>query len=210
MMTDILRKARAQKALKSRQGSETLEKIVERHAEGTKALLKTEFQGPPGHEEEYAMMSLFCRMNDDYHRRPYHCLPAEMTKRSIAYWKRVVKAAKSADVAPEVYLRAQFAYFHNNFGSSPKPEQLATDNAIMRAKEFAITQFKPKVFSNAAEFPIELKELFKVCEKQLQQLQKAHKLTRVQVYQQFVLSGMVYFPKSFLEFDPAFKEAKSV
>lgn len=207
-LAEIVRKARAQKAEKKRRGSEQLERVIDRRAVSTKALLKTDFQGDPSHIEEFAMMSLFHRMNDEYHRRsvPVECT---MSKRAVSYWRRVINAQEKAGVDPETYLRAQFAYFHDAFGCAPKAMQLATENAIMRAKEFAVTKFQPKVYSNASEFPIELIDLFKTCEKQLQQIQKAHKLSRVEVYKQFVLTGTVYFPKSFLEHDPAFKQAKN-
>lgn len=207
MLTSMVRKARVQKAQRARHGAEVLEKVVDRRVGTTKVLLQSDFDATDS-AEEFAMMSLFHRMNDTYHRRSIPVSP-EMSKQAVAFWRRVILAQQRSGVDPESYLRAQFNYFHDTFGTAPKLEQLATDNAVMRAKEYALLKSKPKVFSNSSQFSIEMTELFKTCEKQLQQLQKAHKMSRLDVYKNFVLTGVVYFPKSFLDLDPVFKKAKT-
>lgn len=207
-LTHLVRKARVRKALKARQGAEVLERVLDRRVDSTQALLRTDFEADESCAEEFTLMTLFHKMNDDYHRRSVPISP-EMSKRAVLFWRRVLNAQQKSGVSAEVYLRAQFSYFHDTFGTAPKLEQLATNNAIMRAKEYAALKSQTKVFSNNTKFSIEMTELFKTCEKQLQQLQKVHKMSRVDVYKNFVLTGVVYFPKSFLDLDPAFAKAKT-
>lgn len=133
-------------------------------------------------------------------------VPVKMNDKSIAFWTRVEKARQRAECSAEEYLLAQFKWFDKAFGAAPKLPQLTTPLAIQRAIEFE-GRSDGRVIGNGKIADIDRVEVFKETEKLLQQIMKAQKCSREDVYRRFVLTGLYTFPKEFMDFDPAYKKA---
>jgi len=131
---------------------------------------------------------------------------AEMSDGQVALWMRVEKARCKTGCDPERYIKAQFAWFDNAFGTSPKPVQLASDAAVDRALEFEGST-KGRVLGNVRKAPVALADTFRESEKLLQKMMIAQKCNREEFYRRFVLTGVYMFPKEFLEADPVYKKA---
>lgn len=132
---------------------------------------------------------------------------SEMTDTHVAYWIKVEKARRVADVSPERYLKAQFVFFDRAFGTYPKPKHLATEKAIERAKEYEGST-EGKVLGNMRPTDVDKAGIFRQSEKTLQKMMTAQRCTREEFYRRFVLTGVYTFPKEFLEADPAYVRAK--
>jgi len=152
------------------------------------------------------LRDLYYNMVSAYSGRVKYYSP-EMTDTHVAYWIKVEKARREADVSPERYLKAQFVYFDKAFGTYPKAKHLATENAIKRAKEYEGTT-EGKVLGNMRPVEVDKADVYKQNEKLLQKMMKAQNCNREQFYQRFVLTGVYTFPKEFLEADPAYQRAK--
>lgn len=183
--------------------SETLEKIVVEHATETKAALTTGFTGD-AYEAEAHMAGLYYKMRDHYFRSYGVKFPTTFNNKSIALWHRVVDACKTADVTPEDYMRAQFEWFHRVFGRPPKVYQLATDAAILRVPQ--ATKTSGNVVGNDIQHKIGTAEMFKQCDRQLAAVCRAQCMTREEVYSKLVFTGLIPFPKAFLDADPVYKK----
>jgi len=131
----------------------------------------------------------------------------EMTDGQVALWIRVEKARREADVSAERYLKAQFAFFDKAFGTYPKTQHLATENAIERARTYE-GKTAGRILGNMRPPDIDKAAEFKQSEKLLQKMMNSQGCTREQFYKRFVLTGVYTFPKEFLEADPAYQAAK--
>lgn len=153
--------------------------------------------------ELYAQ-AVFHRLYDDYYQKRTITLPTLPSKRVTSFWKRVVACADKAKVDVEVYLRAQFSYFHHKFRTVPKYEQLATENAILRAQEYQVTE-RSRIIGTSVKADIDYAKLLAAANKHLLDIQRAQNMTREEVYRDLVLPGHVYVPQVFLDTDPLWK-----
>lgn len=161
---------------------------------------------PAEHLEEYLMRDCYHRMMDEYTRKPQHGVaPPEFTPRSLAAWRRVVKACKESGVDRDTFMQAQFTWFHEKFRTSPTLPQLTTDAAVIRAASVVPKQVR----TNNIEAEISVGDLFKRCEKQMADLMRAQKLSREEVYTNLVKPGLVMFPEKFLNADPTWRRLKN-
>jgi hypothetical protein len=111
---------------------------------------------------------------------------------------------KASGVEREVFVRAQFTWFHDKFRKAPTPVQLTTDEAVVRAASVAPQAVRTVV----VEDKIPISDLFKRCEKQMADLMRAQNMSREDVYRKLVLPGLAVFPEQFLNADPTWKRVK--
>ncbi len=148
---------------------------------------------------------LYHTMKCDYYSQHCYIDFNHINKSAIVFWSRVVGVCKDLDMTPDTYLKAQFTYFHQTFGTVPDVQQLITDKALERAK--TVKGFTGRVAASAIQSSVPLPALFKSCDKQVRDICRAQKLTRKEFYQKLVLTGEFPMPVSFLEADPIYKEA---
>lgn len=129
----------------------------------------------------------------------------EYNARSRALWTRVEETRQAAGVEPEVFMTAQFVYFHEAFKTYPRLPQLTTEEAVKRAREYA---GKVKRVVGAQPAPVNRADSFKQTEKLIQRTMRAQGIDRVEFYKRFILTGEMIVPEQFLRLDPAYKEAK--
>ncbi len=203
---DLLRKALAKKAHLRLVHSEANEKRVAKVARTATTFVGVE-NAEPGYVEEYCLMQTFHQLNKEYtgEFQP----PGKLSATGKRFWRKVLNNQKKANTDGITFLRAQFAWFDKVHGCAPEPAQLLTENAVIRAMDFALTKYEHRIVSNGRVMPVEVAELFKACEKQIMQLRKAHQMTRLDVYRYMVIPGLVHLPESFLSLDPAYQEALS-
>lgn len=210
MAVDILEAIKQQrlKAIRSSVAfSETRERIVHAQAESVKVLLSQDLQSPQEINPADLAASLYYKMVDEYHVRSSYKQVTTPTKRSIQLWTRVVKCADEVGLPIESYLRAQFAYFHRAFGRVPELSQLATAKAKDRAKLFV--EGPKKIIGNDIRMDRNVAQLLRDAEEQMRQLCRQHNLSREDVYRKFVLTGLFFFPKEYLNADPVYKKVAS-
>ena len=127
--------------------------------------------------------------------------------RRDAVWRRIQEAHTKSGVTPERYMKAQFEYFQDMFGTVPKLSHLATDKAIERAQKFK-GKTTGKVVSNAILYKPDLGAVFGRCEKQMREICKERELSRVDAYKFLIRVGMLSMLDSkFLALDPDYKKA---
>lgn len=187
--------------------SETRERIVHAQAESVKALLAQDLDTPQEINPADLAASLYYKMMDEYYARSSYKQVTTPTKRSIQLWTRVVKCAQETNIPIESYLRAQFSYFHKAFGRPPELSQLATAKAKDRAKTF--TEGPKKIIGNDIRIDRDIAQLLRDSEEQMRQLCRQHNLSREDVYRKFVLTGLFFFPKEYLNADPVYKKVTS-
>lgn len=189
-------------------GSENHEKRVANLAVRTQAMLTGAVVG--GHKdnlEEYMLRDTYMKILEEYNRAPNYAYHGqEFNARGLALWRRAVKALKASGTDRETYVRAQFTWFHDKFRKAPEPLQLTTDEAVIRAATVAPVS---TVRNGNIDANIPIGDLFRRCEKQMSDLQRAQKLTREEVYRNLVLTKMVLFPESFLKADPTWAKVKN-
>ncbi|NJL54362.1 hypothetical protein HC928_03625 [bacterium] len=158
------------------------------------------------HVEEYRLRDCFIRELEAYHRKPCHGYSYQpFNARGLSLWRRVAKAWRASGTAPDTFIKAQFTFFHNTFGRPPKPQDLTTDGAVVRAASVPVTTVRTR------DIPAETSicELFRHCEKHMADVMRAQKLTREDVYRRLVKPGFVAFPEKFLAADPVWKKVKN-
>ncbi len=154
------------------------------------------------HYEELQMRDIYNRELENYTRQ--RVFTPDMSPKALALWSRVVKAWKLTGVDMETFIKAQFTYFHNVFRTSPTAVQLSTDGAVIRA-----ASVKPeKVMTNDLPANVDLAELFKRCERQMNEIMRAQKLTREEVYRKLVVNRLVAFPSQYLNADPVWRKVR--
>jgi hypothetical protein len=199
----VLRERRLQTLRRSIAGSEMQErKLIDLAGRATEVVRGTsQYAGSP-YYEQYRMRQIYLEELEKYTRKQQ--FTGEMNPRAIALWTRVCKACKHSGVDPVTFIRAQFTFFHNAFRTAPTPVQLTTDAAVVRG-----ASVKPeKVMTNDIPANIDVRELFSRCEKQMNDLMRAQKLTREEVYRRLVKTRLVAFPELFLNADPVWKQVK--
>lgn len=201
-ITDYLTKHRLNQIKKSITSSESNEAYIHNRSVATKALLSQDLPVVTTTHTGADLSAIFYSMLDKYtgKQRFAH---VTTTPKSVAMWGRVAAACAASGVPPHTYMKSQFDYFHRLFGTTPKLTQLATENAIVRAQVFSGSD--AAIVGNGIEHKISIGTLFSHCEKQIQDVCKAHKLTREEFYRKFVLTKLLSLPTSFLEADPVYK-----
>ncbi len=154
------------------------------------------------HYNEYMLRDIYNRELENYTRQ--RVFTPEMNARALSLWSRVAKAWKASGVDMDIFVKAQFTYFHNVFRTHPTPVQLTTDGAVVRAASVA----PEKVMTNNIPANVDLGELFKRCEKQMTEIMRAQKLTREEVYRKLVLTRLVAFPAQYLNADPVWRKVR--
>lgn len=199
-VTEMLRQEKLKKLIRSNHGAEAAQKSLHRKSEFAKNVLKGHAQNVP---EYRARTEYYKRLNA--YRNRYKPETYTDSKRVLALWKRVVKAIDKSEVPLDKYMAAQFAYFDETFGTTPKIYQLATEAAIERAREYVgTTKKRVERYSKSASTADVMRE----ADKQVRAMMKAQKVDRVTFYKRFVLTGVVQLPKQFLDRDPAYRKAK--
>jgi hypothetical protein len=206
---DIIAMVQAQRLAtlnRSIAATENHERRVANIATKTSALLNGETELHTEHLEEYCARSAYYRLLEEYTRKPYHGMTGQaFTPKGLSLWKRVTSALKASGVDLETFLRAQFTWFHEKFRTAPKPVQLTTDAAVVRAASVKPVQVR----TSNIEANIPIGDLFRRCEKQMTDLMRAQKMSREEVYRNLVLPGLAVFPDKFLNADPLWKKVKS-
>jgi len=203
----LLRERKLASLKRSIASSENHEKRVSQNANRAKAVINnTSPYAGSEHFEEYILRDKYMRALEDYQRKPVHAYVGQpFTPKGLALWKRVAKAWRESGVDADVFIQAQFTYFHNVFRKAPTAQQLTTEGAVLRA----ISVRPEKVSTNDIPAQIDLGELFKRCEKQMTEIMRAQKLTREEVYRNLVLNRLVMFPEVYLNADPIWKKVKN-
>lgn len=207
MAVDIASVVRGQRLAtlnRSIAATESHEKRVSNTAVRTQAVLTGAVPGIHADcLDEYLLRDIYMRVLEEYTRKPNHAYHGQaFSPRGLALWKRVAKAWRDSNVEKDTFIRAQFTWFHDKFRRQPEPVQLTTDEAVLRAASVAPQQVR----TNNVEANISVGDLFKRCEKQMNDLMRAQKMTREEVYQKLVRPGLAMFPEKFLNADPTWRK----
>lgn len=154
--------------------------------------------------KEDHLRTLYYDAVEKYHQKKMWAHKDLLKGRSLALWSRVRQKQEESGVSPEDFIKAQFVWYKKNFGRAPTVVQLATENAVIRAKEFG--GFKGNVVASAVEHKTSLAETFRLAEKSLQKICREQKMTREEVYRNLVIPGIITFPEKFLLADPVYKK----
>ncbi len=207
-MNDILKAINdhnLKKIDRSIRGSEAYEKRVENETKKTKQILSS---GELSDEFDTATITanqvceLYHTMVFDYTQKPNFIDFSKISKQAIAYWTRVYQASQKAKLTPRQYLHAQFEWFHNAFRKVPEVKQLATQAALERASEYSGSN--KRIVASSIEVTVPLSAVFKRCDKQVRDICRAQQITREEFYRDFVLTGVMAMPLSFLTADPVY------
>lgn len=199
-----IRKLNEIKERRSERGSELYLNRVRNRAEVVKQRKLLGEQSEENRIPEVQMRALFMGMSEKYHQKRKIDLPADMTKRGVALWKRVVSVQKRSEKSPEQFLKAQFAYFDKHFGCAPKLYQLTTEAAIERANGFGNT--KTSTVSGGVEYKLGKAEQYRAAESTLLRVQRAQGLSREEVYRNLVIPGHLFISPDFLKIDPTYSK----
>lgn len=202
---DAIREKRLNAAKASVRYQEATTERTRDLAADVKHMLKGE-TGVAQAAEESNLRTMYSRMVDDYYGGTQFQAYAVMNNRSKALWKRVKNRCVESCVDPESFLKAQFVWFDKNFGKPPTVIQLTTEAAVDRAKEFGGT-VASRVVANTVPAKLDFASIMRRSEQQLQEMMRAHDMTREEVYKNFVITGLFSFPPEFLKADPAYKRA---
>jgi len=129
----------------------------------------------------------------------------DMSARRKAFWVRVASCCKKSGVTPEVFIKAQFAFFHKAFGTIPKLPNLATEAAVDRARAFVGNTLLIKGSTKQAN--LDLSALFSRTDLQIRSICKAQGMSRLDFYKNLVITGELCLPKEYLSADPVYKKA---
>lgn len=203
-MMEALRKKRATTAARSIAMSQINEQQIHNKAEAAKEVLGNT-TGITENAAYVAQLSHhFYEMQARYKGKRVCTTVVESEKRKT-FWTKVQSCCKTAGVSPERYMKAQFAFFHTAFGTTPKMHQLATAAAIDRAKAFE-GNTAGKVVSNAIEATTDLGALFGRCEQQIREVCRKQGMDRATYYKTFVVTGLLPMAREFLARDPVYQE----
>ena len=195
---------RQERSLKRKESFKAMkEQEFEQKTESVKAILGGGNQYSAVPVELTTLRDLYFRMIQTYTGNTQY-YSAEMSDRHVALWIRVEKARRTVGCDPERFLKAQFVWFDKAFGTSPTTQQLATEAAVERAREYTGST-EGKVLGNIRKAPVSKADVFRESEKTLQKMMAAQECTREEFYEKFVLTGLYSFPKEFLKADPAYQ-----
>lgn len=183
-------------------GSDRFLSSVKKQAEYAKLALNKDFDL----SRQLEAQRIYYQYKNKYTGKHIPISPLE-SKKSISFWTGVVESADKASVSIEAFIAAQFAWFHKNFGTYPKFENLRTSCAIQRAQESQ--GIKPKKAVARYQAGDNFAETMRMADQQVRSMCQAQKLTRVQFYKELVLTGVVSLPEAFLKADKAYQEAKN-
>ncbi len=208
-MNDILKAIKEHELKKinnSIRGSEAFEKRVDKETKKTKELLSSgdisdEFDTNTITAQQ--MCELYHMMVSDYTQKSNYIDFSKISRQAIAYWARVYEASKTAKLTPRQYLQAQFEWFHEAFRKVPDVKQLATEAALERAAGFSGNT--RRIIASSVETKVPMSDVFKRCDKQVRDMCRAQKITREEFYREFVVTGIVPLPLSFLTADPVYR-----
>lgn len=203
-MVDVLRQKRLNSARRSVSAGEARENVIHNKATIAKDLIGSNNGINEDTQLESRLSYLYYSMKAKYDNKSLHSLVVQSDK-SKAFWQRVSVACKQSEVDPDRYMKAQFAYFHKTFGTTPDLSQLATDAAIQRARDFT-GQTEGNVVGNNIPANVSLGAVFARCEKQLREMCRAQQCNREEFYRRFVCTGVFTFPEEFLKRDPTYLE----
>lgn len=204
---ELLKEQRAKKLQRAEQYASHKEKVLSSKAEAVKRILR-------GEKAIEGLSIPASRLRDLYYDRlraykgENYSYDPGVTKSGIRLWERVEKAFDTAEVDPERFIKAQFAFFDKAFGRAPEITQLATQTAVDRAREYD-GKTEGRVLSNGRKAPITKADIYRESEKLLQQIMAAQGISRQELYKRFVLTGLMTFPSEFMERDPAYIAAKA-
>ena len=204
MKKEIVERIKAQmlnKAVRSNQYQDLVEAGFAGVLEEAKGVIRGE-QGTMTQEE--TLRGLYFKMVEEYSSKKKFVIPKVRTEKSRATWRRIEAARVRSGQDSDTYLHAQFAFFHQAFGKPPTIVQLGTAKAVTRAQEFVGTT-KHKV-KGIPDYKMELCDLLKSSDQRMRALCKAQEMTRQEVYERLVKTGLVFFPKEYTSIDPAYQE----
>lgn len=202
---ETLRRARLKSVKSSIAFSETRDKIIHSQAEYVKAtVINNKSTGTEQRCGALQASTLYYTMLDQYFVKHSFRQPTLMNDRAKALWQRVYDASVEVNMPIEDYLKAQFTFFHKAFGKPPELHQLATPKAKERAKETVLGS--TRVVGNNIEIKKDIAAILRAAEQQMQELCRQHKLSREEVYRKFVVTGLFFFPKEYLDADPVYKK----
>lgn len=203
---DIIQENKLRSVKRSIQFSEQREKATNHHGEVAKSVLSGKPMHPALPMEAQTLRTTYYEMLKDYKGGSFYRVPGPINKKGVSLWKRVEKARQRAGVDPKTFLKAQFAWFHKNFGKAPTVEQLTTDAAVARVAEVGEVKQR-RIVSNGNEAKIDLADVFRQSEKLLRDMMRAQGYSsREQFYRDFILTGVLTLPKEFLKADPAYRK----
>lgn len=200
-VTEAVRKNKLKKLVASNIGADRYSDALRDQAAYVKDILTGDLEATDGKERK--AQRVYYEFYAKYKHRA-SIIPSIKTKRAYTLWHAVVVAAEKADVEIEKYIAAQFKWFDATFGKIPEPHHMRTEAAIIRAQEFTGTTTKVvERYRSTDNFADVMSE----ADAQVRNMCRAQKLTRVEFYEKFVVTGIVGFPQQFLDADPAYKQA---
>lgn len=201
-IVEAVRQKRLRSLKASHRSSDVKDSHMKLNAEYARKVLRKEIDSSAS---EITLYDLYWKMKHDYDGKFHHHKP--LTKQGLVFWGRVLKRQQESEVSAQKFMAAQFQYFDKNFGCAPTNQQLITEGAVARAREFAGNEGR-KVVASSKDAKINFAELMRSAEKQLQMICKAQNMSRFEVYCNFVIPGDVILPKDYLKNDPEFVRAQ--
>jgi len=200
----VLEQERLRSLKRSIQFSEQREAATARHSQAAKAVLLGKPLPTSLSLEAQTLRSMYYTMLKDYRGESF-TFPGPLTKRGESLWGRVGDMCKQAGCSPQKFMRAQFDWFHKAFGRAPELNQLATETAVIRARDFA-GNAGSRIVGNNIKAKVSMADVFRESEKMLRAMMKAQGCTsREEFYTRFVLTEVFSFPPAFLKADPAWR-----
>jgi len=199
-IAEKIRKKRIQSTLQASRFMDLHDAGAREVVDEAKALMRGELNGEM--TQEAALRAAWQSMASDYTGDKQYLIPKSRSPKSFDLWRRVEEARVASGQDAETYLRAQFDFFSKAFGKAPEVKHLATPKAIQRAKEYVGTSRAVR----APEYHMELPALLKSTDARMRALCKAQGMTRKEVYERLVKTGLVAFPKEYTSIDPAYAE----
>lgn len=200
-MMETIRRKRAVSVCRSLTATENNENYIHNKAEATKEKLL--------HTNGFTEENAYIQQLSYYYYSMLASYKGQTIKTKIVdsesrrkFWGKVQQCCKEAGVTPERYIKAQFSYFHNVFGTAPKLNQLITEAAVARAVDFDGNTAGRVVGS----IPVHRDEgsIFRHCENQIREVCRAQSLSREEYYKKFVLTKLIPMSKEFLNLDPIY------
>lgn len=160
-------------------------------------------------QPEVDLRSEYYRSLDRYYHKSKSSVNfSTVTEKSVQFWRKVNENREKAGVDALTYIKAQFAWFHQHFGSIPSLPSLLSQNAVKRAVEYGSNQIKSNIVSSAIDHKSELADVLRSTDELIRRIMKAHNLTKEQFYRNLVLTGEFPVAKAYLDSDPVYKAVK--
>lgn len=150
----------------------------------------------------------YYNMYEQYYNKRTFSYEDPTDEKSKKLWARVAKRCEESGANELEFMKAQFDYFHATFKKAPTFAQLTTEAAVGRAKAFIGKGTDKRIVSGATEVNVGLAAILRRSEQMMQELMKAQDMTREEVYENLVLTGVYSFPEEYLKADPTYKRVK--